>query len=427
MTRSMLIGVMTVLNLCCWNFAQDAVEEPAKPAASEPTTAAFRPVAKAPVLESSSATLSGEKMLVKLDHASVVNKNKGLWSARLTPDGKTLLVHRRLEAPKGSSVADNPFGLVKVDIASGKNQTLAVPLTMSDELGFCLSGNPFDAAGGRIVLSGGLDADGDGVFDSRKEDLRAVLLDLAENKAVDTKITGKTVLPMFDRAGKNILLMQTTQDDKGQKGLFLTLPVDTLKPAELGAWACLGAVCPTADIVVLFTMGQGADSTHPTPTLSLMDYSKGKTVKTLYVHTRNNRLPDLRPQWTADGRYLYFVDVAEDKVKGESSLQTGTRIYDAKADKEVAMLADTIPVGPGPGGSSMILANLSREQESPRILLSHAPTAKVWPVEKADARAVSATGKHLVYIKGVDDDNDAYFMAQIDPPKDFPATGPQDK
>ena len=122
------------------------------------------------------------------------------------------------------------------------------------------------------------------------------------------------------------------------------------------------------------------------------------------------------PQWTGNGRYLYYYETAYEPVE-EKRRNPVTRIWDAKLGKKAGVLADVVPIGPGPGKNTMVLSK-GTEQE----IVLHAQGDKtlgkgLHSLGDESMRPISTQGKWLLFIRKDAKGNETACMAEIALPK----------
>ena len=84
---------------------------------------------------------------------------------------------------------------------------------------------------------------------------------------------------------------------------------------------------------------------------------------------------------TANGRYLYYTDEPRASRAARAKVFL-TRVWDRHKAQEVSAMRDVVPVEPGPGTTTMILAYLRQSLAGPAgsKLLHDAATGKSWPL-----------------------------------------------
>jgi len=123
------------------------------------------------------------------------------------------------------------------------------------------------------------------------------------------------------------------------------------------------------------------------------------------------------PQWTGDGRYLYYFSTVDEQGEGKTRRRFVTRIWDAKLGKEAGLLAEAAPIGPGPGKNTMVLSK-GRERE----IVLHAQGDKklgkgLHSLGDDSMQPISTQGKWLLFIRKDDDGTETARMAEIALPK----------
>ena len=82
---------------------------------------------------------------------------------------------------------------------------------------------------------------------------------------------------------------------------------------------------------------------------------------------------------TTNKRYLYYTDNRSTRRQKEGDSFV-TRVWDRIAGREVVAMPSVIPVDPGPGDSTMVLAlaDDGRHRPKERSLLHDASSGKLW-------------------------------------------------
>lgn len=349
-----------------------------------------------------------------------------VWAMRLSPSGRHVLYSR----PKGEPPAREDgtvdwhkakYELVLRDLSSGKDAVLPLgPIESGWQTGLLRFG-VFDPAGTRLApirIEVQREQVGEGV-EAVRSATKVLLYDIATGKVTPTGLEGPMVMARFDRTGKGLIVMKAT----GQGwGLFTAaLPKLELRPRKAVGFP--NAVCPGADVVCMWAPPQRKRPTEPGrrpertgQRLFLHDLAADKEIADLPVHERNSVLDDLECQWTPDGRYLCYYDVREEPAEAGSrrrpKLRVMTRIWDRRGGREARRVPDAIPLGPGPGPSSIMLVKRQASGDGP-FLLHDAKNGSEWPLGDATVRPIHAHGRKVVYAKVADDGTEAVYVADV--------------
>jgi hypothetical protein len=330
------------------------------------------------------------------------------WIVRLSPDGEHLLFTRGVRgkepvaAGPGKSPAARPRGGSQVVLRHWKTRRekiVPIPLLtdVSDVLMTAMAMNPFSADGKRLVVPACVDADGDGVWSARQEKLQAAVYDVASGKLQRIGAEGERMVATFDASGKHVIFV-VVEAMRPLRAKMYVAPADTLKPRALKTWGLPRTARPGGNTLALAKIILPPDGGRPTPKFVLYDYVKDAKVAEFPIHERNVSLNDVTPQWTADGRYLYYVDQEmEPAGEGERPRRKRfTSVWDVKQNKEVARLSDSIAIGPCGGTTTMVL--LGKPSAAAPALLHDARTGKVQPLTHSTAiYPISTTGKYVIY------------------------------
>ena len=156
------------------------------------------------------------------------------------------------------------------------------------------------------------------------------------------------------------------------------------------------------------------DKGREKPKFFLYDLVAQKTIVELPFGERNTMLGDFPPKWTAGGRYLYYndVEVPDDAPRGARKYLV--RIWDRTENKEAGIIEKAIPIGPGPGKTTMVLA--LREDRS--VVLHDATTGKKFVLFAANKKVqlLFAGGGKIVYARRFASGKIEYHVARIHVP-----------
>lgn len=347
-------------------------------------------------------TLTGEKVVLPAGDVAVrlVARRRTPFTFRLSPDGTRVLYARvsggvkDLDLPAGQPgerVADE---LVVREIASGKEVVMDArpgPGIVDVHTRF----GPFDPKGQWLALTTQTGA----LLDQGGKNMEVLLCEVATGRAEATGIVAGMVMARFDRTGERLLVSKQVETS-----LVGRADLKAAKPLALRGF--VQSVCPTADVVCGFVpparqpppppAAPGvppARPKRPPPRLVLFDYATDKEIAELPVHEANSALDDVETQWTADGRYLLYVD------NDGPDAARGTRVWDRTAGEAIAFIPGRTPVGPGPTPSTMVL-NASDEKTGRAATLYDAATGAASPFGDGQIDVVHAAGGTVLYLAG---------------------------
>ena len=345
--------------------------------------------------KSPAAKLVDEKVIFKFTGDKDTAPGLDPGSMKLSPDGKRLLYIRRKRLDVGEKGSPTRAYELRLRIlAGGEEAVLPIPAyTMDDIPRMMISMNVFDAAGKRIVLGIGVDQNNDGLHDYRKEKMQPAFYDIAKDKITKLDVTNDVVIPTFDRTGKGLIIIAATE--QARTGKMYTTPADQIKLRQLALWGLPRSTCPTADVIPLVLPPKRDADGRKKSDFVLYDLTNDKIAARLPIHERNTKLDDYNPQWTADGRYLYYVDVKV--AEGGNRRVMLTRIWDRKAGKLAGEIEDAVAVGPGPTKTTMVL---DRYGGISSLKIHDAASGKTWKLaSEHPIRLTGATGKYILYIR----------------------------
>lgn len=372
--------------------------------------------------------LVGEKEIMRLDDKIVYRMFPGASCMRLSPDGRRVLYIRKKEykttLPNGAVRSRNGYKLVLRDLKTGKDTPVPVPALFGrNSAGMWLTMTVFDPAGKTLVVPVGQDADKNGYTDIRppkREKSKPGLYDIASGKLKTLDLEADVIFPIFSPNGKMLVVMamdfEDIEDVRMKPKVHVT-PTDKINFRVLSKQGLIRSICPTSNLMAMVLMPSGVDLRDAK--FVLYDL-KADTVKAELAEGEHATGVFLyNPQWTGDGRYLYYFGTVDEQVEGETRSRPVTRIWDAKLGKKAGVLANTLAIGPGPGKNTMVLIKgKGREQE----IVLHAQGDKklgkgLHSIGDKSTFPISTQGKWLLFIRQDDDGTRTACMAEIALPK----------
>jgi hypothetical protein len=340
-----------------------------------------------------------------------------LASMQLSPDGGRLLYLRRAaarEAPKQGSSRPSPaaaYEYVLRDLSDGTEAVLPVTPLRGDLSVAASSSGAFDAKG-NVVVAGGVDTDGDGVCNTKTEPMSAVLYDVSTRKAKRLGQRADWVCPMFDRTGRNLIVLEASREKGDIPFRMYTLPVQGGTARKLIVHGLpISGCCPTADLVV--AIGPPSKRPKAGEFLSVLDLRNDAVAAQLPVSAPSfiRWMARCKARWTSDGRYLYYEDAEPDDPNRKSSFTPLCRVWDRQAKKEVARISDATIGGPGPARATMLL-NKSGEKFH-GFFLHHAADGKSDPPLDRASQLLVARGRRVLYAREAAKGTCAVYAAEI--------------
>jgi len=359
-----------------------------------------------------------ETRIFELDDSRNIRENAGVHSMCLSPDAATLLYVQRIAPaakPDGGGPPRNRRGyrLVIRDIKAGKDTVMPGPPSGSDDfLVACVSMRPFDAAGKNIVIPVGI-GPADEPVRPGKGQMQLGIYDLAAGKLKKLDLTASVVFPSYDAEGKNLIVLAMVARD-GRPDMaaskIVISPADKIKFKQLGIVGLPRAPCPGGRVLpVLLPPARDESEVARRGTFILYDTKADKRLLMLPAQS-GNKLDDYNPQWTGDGRYLYYVDSEDDpSPDGKMRRKSITRIWDRKKAVEHAIIEDAVPIGPAPGKSAMIL----KYRKNGRCKVHNTATAKTPPLLGEGTKLINANGRFLLYVKQDKDGTKSVYRAEM--------------
>jgi hypothetical protein len=368
------------------------------------------------------AKLVDVEPIFALSDDAKVRETQGFGSMKLSPDGKKLLYIRRREvAPAAEGRSVRAYDLILRDLVTKKEKPLKIPAYTWDDIAIMmLSMNVFDPAGDRITLAAGVDRNGNGLHDYRdaKEPLQAILYDLASDKITTIDVQASIVLSTFDRTGKRLIIIKAERD--ARTGNMFTTPADKIDLKACSCWGLPRSVCPTADLLPLVILpSRETPGERSKMTFVAFDLNSDKILCTLPTHERNTKLDDCNPQWTANGRLLYYVDVEMTPDNGGQQRKRLSRIWDRTSRKVVGRVDRVVAIGPVATKTAMLLA--SRESGSDELVVHDHAAGKRWMLSGESVRPINVQGGYILYVRADKNGKQTLYRARVQLPEAKPA------
>jgi hypothetical protein len=351
--------------------------------------------------------LTNETPIFKLDDSRKINANRGMHTMRLSPDGKMLLYVRRVKA--ANKETRGGYQLALRDIKTGKDTIMpGAPCGSDDFFVACVSMLPFDAKGEKLVIPIGAGAE---PVRPGRGTMQLGLYDIKSGKVNKLDLSGPIIFPTYDAEDKNLIVLVMAKGERGPdpaNSKIVVSPADKIKFRKIGLMGLPRSPCPGSSVLpILLAPARDAGQEARRGVFVLYDTKSDKQLAA--PPASRSKLDDYNPQWTADGRYLYYVDTEKDAgpngcVKRKSIL----RIWDRRKNAEHAIIEGMIPVGPGPGKSAMILS------DGRGLHYMTDPTSqKTASLGDNIVRLISAGGGFIVYIKHDKNGDNQVFRAKI--------------
>ena len=379
--------------------------------------------------------LVGEKVILTLDKNIVYNPYRGIYAPhamRLSPDGLRVLYLRskwylravsatRANGPQLSYRSAAAMVTLR-DLKTGKDTFVPVPALLGPAGGQTwMSLTMFDPSGKRLIVPVCKDRNGNR-YTERGEKVSPGLYDIASGKLTTLDIEGDSICPSFHPDGKSLVVTVYKKSGVSWEPKLYVSPTDKIKFRTLSQAGVLRSISPTSNLIAmqLFTEGE-----RPRPKNLILYDLKTDTAKSVLVGKyqggggmQNN------PQWTSDGRYIYHVIVKDEQRDGRRQRKILTRIWDTRTNKEVGLLPDVAPVGPGPGKGTMVLVRfpaITGPRTLPKIVL-HAQDNKtlgktMHPLGDISTYPISTQGKWLLFVRIEPKGKKTVCIAEISLPK----------
>ena len=361
-------------------------------------TIAIASVASAQDAEQKSAVkIVKETKIFALDKSRDITENNGIHSMRISPDGKTLLYIER--TPPGANENRRGYRLALRDIKTGKDTILpGAPSGSDDFLVAYVSMQPFDATNAKVILPVCISENNEPVRPGAGQ-MQLGIYEIATGKLTKPDLKAPIIFPSYDAAGKNIIVFEMAKGDRGPdlaNSKIVVSPADKIKFRKISIIGMPRSPCPTGDILpILLPPARDQGQEIKDGIFVLCDTKTDKKLPSPPI-TSGKKLDDFNPQWTGDGRYLYYVDTEKDKTpEGNTRHKRIMRVWDNKKAVEQSIMQDTIPIGPALSNAGMIV--LGKKNYAYSI---HDPVSgKLSPILDGKSKIISVTGQFLVCVK----------------------------
>ncbi|MCY2931063.1 MAG: hypothetical protein NTV86_16565 [Planctomycetota bacterium] len=342
------------------------------------------------------------------------------FAMRLSPDGKRVMYSRPVAGGGQADARSVRYELVLRELNGGKETLLPIEPLDIGWRSVLTRFNMFDPAGKRLALP----------------KVRAAgtiswsIYDVARAQAgVEGLNAGAAGPAKFTADGEALLLTAATVPGQPSTKL-VSLRAPRAAPRALAALGWVQSVSPAGDVASFFVPpawlpGLPPEAGRTAIRLVLWDLKADKELVQVPTHYHNGQLENWETQWTPDGRYLYYADLAEAAPAAPANRATYrsvTRVWDRQAGKAAGEIADALPVGPGPGRSQMVLARRTQDN-SGGFLLHDAATGREYPLGDAAKKLIHAGGGKVIYAQTpADSETEAVFLADLVAPS--PQTQP---
>ena len=360
--------------------------------------------------------LVNEKLVLTDDLDRIINRRSWWrWQLRLSPDGKKLLYTRATskadDAPAGDR-QEKKYQAILHDVATGKESILPISLDRGYRT-VPTRFNMFDPASRSLLM-----------YDVHREEspdggvrsaIKLLRYDIPSGKVEKLNWPGGGNFGLFDATGRNLVV------SVGRNVGLASLPDMKIRKLPVQGYAT--SVSPVGNVIAVFVPGQRIRSDHVRDggryytmvklpaSLILYDTKAEKQIAELPTHEKNSSLDDLAPQWTTDGRYVYYYDV-EDAADGSGAkTRSVCRIWDRQAGKPAGKQSDVLAVGAGPTPSSMVL--VKKDTKAGEAFLHDGATGTLHRIG-GNIQVQHAAGGRIVYVKRDSAGNEGIYVADID-------------
>ncbi|MBT3199813.1 MAG: hypothetical protein HN350_07845, partial [Phycisphaerales bacterium] len=270
-------------------------------------------VASAAFAQDASVKVVKETKIFALDESRNISENSGIHSMRMSPDGKTLLYVERI--PQAANQNRRGYRLGLRNIKTGKETILPGASCRSDDfLVAYVSMHPFDATGKKLILPITVSEKNEPVRPGKGQ-MKLGVYDIATAKLTELEMKAPIIFPSYDAAGKNLIVFAMFMGDRGpdmELSKIVVSPVDKIKFKKIGIMGMPRTPCPVGGILpILLPPGENKAPGAQKSDFVVYDMKADKMIASPPISSAS-RLDDYNPQWTGDGRYLYYMDSERD-------------------------------------------------------------------------------------------------------------------
>ncbi|MBW8015604.1 MAG: hypothetical protein FVQ82_05415 [Planctomycetes bacterium] len=329
--------------------------------------------------------LSNSKALFPAERVKNRRYSFPLLAARLSPSGKYLIYPKMVPASPPDYITG--FKLMIYEVATGKEKSVDLNLS-SGIKHVCTQFNLFNPAGDKLVLLRYS-------YIEKKRQGEVVVYDIKKEKLTSTGIKGDNILGVFDNTGENIFVMQSeTSFSK------VTLSDLSIKPTSFIGFC--QSHSPYSPYSAMYIVNQALESGV---SFELWNTKTEKKIGDLPLHFKNGVPDDVQGQWTADGKYVFYLDVLENTREKFSPV---TRVWDVVSNKQIAELPDAMPVGVGPTKTSVVMVGIDRMGIKQGMYVYDVKSKEFMDIGLKDAKAVHSCGSKLLYMLKKDGEDMVY-------------------
>jgi hypothetical protein len=305
------------------------------------------------------------------------------WSAKLSPDGTTLVY---FVGPQQDQQWAAPGQVVIRRLVRGADEKVAEfrpdlgKPTASDFHMFTLYRQPFTRDGKLLILPDCTRPQPKG-----GEKRRPILLcQVATGQLARTEIEADLRYTAIDGTGQMLLY----SDGQG----FSLTTGKRIKP--FAYQGLVESANPVAPLVLVNDGREGRPRDRP-QRVHVWNLRDNRLLATLPTNFKHPSTDDVMPEWTSDGTFVYFVDVTDEKDPEEPRT---TRVWNVKTRQLVGQpFQEAIPLGPGPRPATMFLRQW-RGDETAYVLHDAVSGTRVeLPLKFHDVH--DALGDKVAYVK----------------------------
>jgi len=365
--------------------------------------------------------LMNSRLIVTRDDAAKLSGSvpatQGPWSARLSPDGVRMLYVRTETLPVKARTPTAPSAItvhriVLRDMIESSEKRLPIPpCTTDDIIPMQMKMNVFDVMGKRIVLGAGEDPNSQGYSSYGMGDkMQGYVYDLDTETLSALGVRDLIVVPTFDRTGKGVFAHTWNRVTTGAGIHFVSL--DAPGPKKLDVPGAPWTMCPTADILPIDQTpmrGRGEEGIK----LVLYDVQARRVLTALPVGGGDASASIFAPQWTSDGRYLYYADVTREGASTTLVLTLSSFVYDCQEKKQVGTVPRCFALGFGPTPTTMVMYQVDKDSKKRWLVLHDLSKGTVVRLGEAGVRPLDARGKYVLYARSLTGGKEGIFKGEI--------------
>jgi hypothetical protein len=224
-----------------------------------------------------------------------------------------------------------------------------------------------------------------------------VIYDIPSESITATNITGNSTMAQFDSTGQHLVVSQ-------HNSYVVLASVNDFSIGKRLESGWVHSCSPYSPFTAVFQ--------QPNPRQKQVGFKlihlESQKAYPLPVHNKNRRLDDITSQWSLDGRYIFYLDIALD---GNSRLTQIIRVWDVNENREKAKVHDVICLGPGPTSNLMLMAS-TEEADQGNVRLYDIESDSLSSVGNISLKSIHGWRDRIIYV-ATEDGTERIYVADV--------------